>query len=91
MSGGGEGPRGVRTATGVRAVGVERCKRSTFCCGAGGSHMWLEESQGQRINDHRMEEAVGTGADVIAVETASRPRALPSPSCCFNSRGPRCA
>ncbi|MCH8813956.1 MAG: (Fe-S)-binding protein [Chloroflexi bacterium] len=60
-------PRRVLTATGVKTVEMQRCKRSTFCCGAGGSHMWMEESQGQRINDHRMEEAVGTGADVIAV------------------------
>ncbi len=60
-------PRRILTATGIKTVEMQRCKRSTFCCGAGGSHMWLEESQGQRINDHRMEEAVGTGADVVAV------------------------
>jgi Fe-S oxidoreductase len=60
-------PRRVLTATGVKTVEMQRCKRSTFCCGAGGSHMWMEESQGQRINDHRLEEAVGTGADVVAV------------------------
>ena len=62
-----EEPRRILTATGIKTVEMQRCKRSTFCCGAGGSHMWLEESQGQRINDHRMEEAVGTGADVVAV------------------------
>ena len=44
-----------------------RCKKGTFCCGAGGSHMWVEESRGQRINHARTEEAAATGADIIAV------------------------
>ncbi len=46
---------------------MRRCKRGTFCCGAGGSHMWVEESGGQRINDVRTEEAADTGADIVAV------------------------
>jgi Fe-S oxidoreductase len=44
-----------------------RCKRGTFCCGAGGSHMWVEESRGERINNVRSSEAVETGADIISV------------------------
>lgn len=60
-------PRRVLAATGAKSIEMERCKRSTFCCGAGGSHMWMEESQGDRINDHRLQEAVGTGADLVAV------------------------
>jgi Fe-S oxidoreductase len=44
-----------------------RCKRGTFCCGAGGSHMWVEESRGERINNVRSAEAVDTGADIISV------------------------
>src|SRR2546427_3422681 len=46
---------------------MQRCKRGTFCCGAGGSHMWVEENRGTRINDARTTEAVDTGADLIAV------------------------
>jgi len=46
---------------------MPRCKRGTFCCGAGGGHMWVEESRGQRINHVRTEEAAATGADIIAV------------------------
>ncbi len=60
-------PRAVLAATGAKQVEMGRCKRGTFCCGAGGSHMWVEESRGERINVVRAQEAVDTGADVIAV------------------------
>ena len=60
-------PRSVLAATGTTQVEMGRCKRGTFCCGAGGSHMWVEENRGTRINDVRTTEAVDTGADLIAV------------------------
>ncbi|TMG05287.1 MAG: (Fe-S)-binding protein, partial [Chloroflexi bacterium] len=60
-------PRSVLAATGASQVEMKRCKRGTFCCGAGGSHMWVEENRGTRINDARTTEAVDTGADLIAV------------------------
>jgi Fe-S oxidoreductase len=60
-------PRSVLAATGASQIEMERCKRGTFCCGAGGSHMWVEENRGTRINDARTTEAVQTGADLIAV------------------------
>ncbi len=47
-------------------VEMPRSHRTTFCCGAGGGHAWVEESMGQHINNARTEEAVSTGADVIA-------------------------
>ncbi|HEY6932345.1 MAG TPA: heterodisulfide reductase-related iron-sulfur binding cluster [Marmoricola sp.] len=39
----------------------------SFCCGAGGARMWMEENIGERINVNRTREAVATGADQIAV------------------------
>ena len=60
-------PRAVLAAAGVNTVEMPRCKRGTFCCGAGGSHMWVEENRGERINVVRAQEAMDTGADVIAV------------------------
>ncbi len=60
-------PRAVLAAAGIPNIEMGRCKRGTFCCGAGGSHMWVEESRGERINVVRAEEAVATGADLIAV------------------------
>ena len=46
---------------------MERNSERSFCCGAGGARMWMEETIGERINDNRTNEAVATGADQIAV------------------------
>jgi Fe-S oxidoreductase len=46
---------------------MPRNQSTSFCCGAGGARMWMEERIGQRINQNRTEEAVATGADQIAV------------------------
>jgi Fe-S oxidoreductase len=54
----------------VRRVGkpleMARSGRRTFCCGAGGAHMWMEE-RGRGINEERVREAAETGADTLAV------------------------
>jgi len=38
----------------------------SFCCGAGGARMWMEETIGSRINETRTEEAIQTGASTVA-------------------------
>ena len=48
-------------------VEMPRNSERSFCCGAGGARMWMEETIGTRINETRTKEAVGTGADQIAV------------------------
>ncbi len=60
-------PRSLLMATGAALREMHRHKKTTFCCGAGGGHMWVEESRGRRINHVRTEEAAATGADIIAV------------------------
>ena len=52
---------------GAEVVEMERNSERSFCCGAGGARMWMEENIGERININRTVEAVGTGADQIAV------------------------
>ena len=46
---------------------MPRNSERSFCCGAGGARMWMEEKTGERINMNRSTEAVDTGADQIAV------------------------
>jgi Fe-S oxidoreductase len=46
---------------------MPRNSERSFCCGAGGARMWMEEDIGTRINSARTAEAVATGADQIAV------------------------
>jgi Fe-S oxidoreductase len=59
-------PRNViESVPGVDTIEMHRHERRTFCCGAGGARMWMEEKIGKRINVERTDEAIGTGADVV--------------------------
>ncbi|HYO43604.1 MAG TPA: (Fe-S)-binding protein [Candidatus Limnocylindrales bacterium] len=60
-----EAPRALVSAVGQRREMARREER-TFCCGAGGAHMWLEE-RGNQINEERAREAAATGATTLAV------------------------
>ncbi len=59
-------PRTVMTAIpGITLQEMERNRERSFCCGAGGGRMWMEEHLGTRINHSRFEDAVKTRADMI--------------------------
>jgi Fe-S oxidoreductase len=50
----------------VNLVEPTRNKSRGLCCGAGGGRMWMEETQGKRINIERTQELLATGAEAIA-------------------------
>jgi Fe-S oxidoreductase len=52
---------------GVELREMPRSGNKSFCCGAGGAQMWMEEKLGTRVNNNRTEEALATGAGRIAV------------------------
>jgi hypothetical protein len=52
---------------GVTLTEMPRHGNRSFCCGAGGARMWMEEKLGTRINGNRMDEALATGAEQVAV------------------------
>jgi Fe-S oxidoreductase len=58
-------PRELVAAVG-RPVEMEQHGKRTFCCGAGGAHMWMEE-RGDPINEERVRQAAETGAETLAV------------------------
>jgi Fe-S oxidoreductase len=58
-------PRAIVEAVGT-PIEMERREERTFCCGAGGAHMWMEERAGA-INEERVREAAETGAETLAV------------------------
>jgi Fe-S oxidoreductase len=52
---------------GLTLTEMPRNSSRSFCCGAGGARMWMEEKIGTRINTARTDEAIATGATTIAV------------------------
>ena len=62
-----EAPRKVLEALDAELVEMKRCRSNGLCCGAGGAQMFKEEEKGtNRVNFERTDEAIGTGAGIIA-------------------------
>lgn len=62
-----EAPRKVLEALDAELVEMKRCRSNGLCCGAGGAQMFKEEEKGDtRVNWERTNEAVETGASIVA-------------------------
>jgi len=57
----------VGSIGGIEIREMKRQGTQSFCCGAGGGRMWMEESVGKKVNIERSQEAIDTGADEVAV------------------------
>ena len=62
-----DAPREVLKAIpGIEFVEMERKREQSMCCGGGGGGLWMEKAKGERLSDLRIEEALATGASVLA-------------------------
>ncbi|MDN5205213.1 (Fe-S)-binding protein [Fulvivirgaceae bacterium BMA10] len=62
-----EAPRTVLEALDSELVEMKRCRTKGLCCGAGGAQMFKDAESGDKeINIERTEEALATGANIIA-------------------------
>jgi Fe-S oxidoreductase len=62
-----EAPRTILAEAGAPVKEMHRHGRHTFCCGAGGGRMWMEERVGKKVNIDRTDEAIALGTDVLGV------------------------
>jgi Fe-S oxidoreductase len=67
-----DAPRNMLKAIpGVDLIEMGRCREQSYCCGGGGGGMWLDgfmsDHVNMRLSEQRVIEAVGTGANVLAV------------------------
>ncbi len=60
-------PRELLESTGVEVTEMPRNQDRSFCCGAGGGRMWMEETIGTRINLNRVDEVIATQVKEVAV------------------------
>ncbi|MEN8239684.1 MAG: heterodisulfide reductase-related iron-sulfur binding cluster, partial [Actinomycetota bacterium] len=60
-----EAPRRLIEAAGLELVEMGRCRENSFCCGAGGGRIWMDDSGlDERPAENRIKEAVALGNDV---------------------------
>jgi Fe-S oxidoreductase len=61
-----EEPRNIaKEASGQQALEMASTGKESFCCGAGGGRMWMEEDLGSRMNTMRVQQAVDTEAEIL--------------------------
>jgi Fe-S oxidoreductase len=62
-----DAPRDVlKSIPGLEFVEMKRSREQSMCCGGGGGGLWMEKLKGERLSDLRIEEALSTGASILA-------------------------
>jgi len=62
-----EQPReALKAVPGLKLKEMSESRKNSFCCGGGGGRIWMETPKGERFSDLRMEQAIGTGAQILA-------------------------
>ncbi|RJQ37986.1 MAG: (Fe-S)-binding protein [Dehalococcoidia bacterium] len=59
-------PRDILKSIGAIGPELGRHGTTSFCCGGGGGHMWMEEDPAKRVNLRRVEEIIKSGVDTVA-------------------------
>ncbi len=59
-------PRQLLNNAKVEPIEMSKKGENSFCCGGGGGQMWMETDPNTRINHRRLNDAIETGADVVA-------------------------
>ncbi len=60
-----DAPRQLMEAMGIELHDMPRCRENSFCCGAGGGRIWMDDSKLQeRPSENRIREALTLGSDV---------------------------
>ena len=62
-----EQPReALKSVPGLQLSEMPESRKNSMCCGGGGGRIWMETPKGERFSDLRLEQAAGTGAQVLA-------------------------
>jgi Fe-S oxidoreductase len=56
----------LQSIDGIGLVEMKHSRSKGFCCGAGGGRMWMEETEGTRVNEKRIEQALACKPDTVA-------------------------
>jgi Fe-S oxidoreductase/nitrate reductase gamma subunit len=60
-----DAPRQLMEAMGIELIDMPRCRENSFCCGAGGGRIWMDDSKlKERPSENRIREALTLGPDV---------------------------
>ena len=58
--------RVLQNIPGIELVEMADYRENSLCCGGGGGRIWMDTKKGERFSDLRIEQAIETGAEILA-------------------------